>query len=693
MDRAPSRIGQRWRWLVALLLVAAVAPPLAPALTRAETGSGVETLTGTVAVSNPMLLRVLSEPFVNLTDLTAFVKRDLRMPLPSPIQITANLQGDLHSGASFRMDLPIRPEGGTNDLAHGAAGPGVQVYALDFQNNASGDPFLDPIEMRGWPTALSSLKVAVGTNEVTGGDVIVWAADGNEQFPTGFGPDGLLFTADDPVGPIPQGWTVVDLDQQPFAQIRTDTVAVPMIEGEAGLKDLSNLTYTQAFDRLLEELRTRYPFTKAKGLDWDAIAAKIRPEVVAAEQAHDQNAYNVALMHLAIAMHDGHAAVDPPANYVVDHFGGGVGIALGQNDDGAIVVRCVQADSAAAKAGIAPGSILTEWNGMPAADAAKRVDQLFSESTDAGLQRQRLRLLPRMPVGASAAVSWRPPGADADKRATLTAALDPYGLDKPCGLDLADPAQAPITAKLLPGKIGYIEIDTFADDMTMLTHAWEWSLGELDRLGATALIVDVRSNGGGVARLATYMAGSFYDRTFTLDRRVFVDAAGNDVVSGIDQVEPAPVQWSKPVAVLIGSDCASACELFAAAMAHDPSHLIVGQSATAGVEGGVFPWLMPGHIQFRAPLVGFQDADGGVFLEGKGVAPTVRAPKTTASLILPPADDIVLQAAEQALQPLIAGNPPLAGKGNQNAGAKTRKERSKGKGAGANATPVATPAA
>jgi C-terminal processing protease CtpA/Prc len=246
---------------------------------------------------------------------------------------------------------------------------------------------------------------------------------------------------------------------------------------------------------------------------------------------------------------------------------------------------------------------------------------------------------------------------------------------------------------LLPGKIGYIEIDTFADDMTMLTHAWEWSLGELDRLGATALIVDVRSNGGGVARLATYMAGSFYDRTFTLDRRVFVDAAGNDVVSGIDQVEPAPVQWSKPVAVLIGSDCASACELFAAAMAHDPSHLIVGQSATAGVEGGVFPWLMPGHIQFRAPLVGFQDADGGVFLEGKGVAPTVRAPTTTASLILPPADDVVLQAAEQALQPLIAGNPPQSGKGAQTAGAKTRKERSKGKGAGANATPVATPAA
>jgi C-terminal processing protease CtpA/Prc len=698
MHQVASSFGRRWRWPAVMLLALAIAPPFSPALTRAQGDGGVETLTGTVTVTNPMLIRVLSEPFVNLSDLTAFVKRDLRMPLPSPVQITANLQGDLHKGASFRMDLPIRPEGATNDLGHGKGGSGVQVYALDFQDNASGDPFLDPIEMRGWPTALSSLKTAVGTNEVTGGEVIVWAADDRELFPTGFGPDGKLFTTDDPVGPIPQGWTAVDLDKQPFAPNRTDTVDVPMIEGEAGLKDLSNLTYTEAFDRLVEELRTRYPFTKTKGLDWDAIAARIRPEVVAAEQTHDQNAYNVALMHLAIAMHDSHIAVDPPANYVVDHFGGGIGIALAQNDDGAIVIRCVQAGSPAAQAGIPPGSILIEWNGAPAAEAATKVDQLFSESTETGLQRQRLRLLPRMPVGASAAVSWRPPGGDADKSATLTGVLDPSGVDKPCDLELTDPASFPITAKMLPGNIGYIKIDTFADNLSMLTSAWEWSLRQLDQLGAQALIVDVRENGGGVTRLATYFAGSFYERTFTLSRRVFIDANGNGVVSGIDQVEPTPVQWRKPVAVLIGSDCASACELFAAAMAHEPSHLIVGQSPTAGVEGGVFPWMMPGHIQFRAPLVGFQDANGNVFLEGTGVAPNVRAPTTTSSLILPPTDDIVLQAAETALQPSIAAETKQAAQGAQNpaAGAKTRKEKSKGKGkagAGPNATPIATPAA
>ncbi|HEU0116069.1 MAG TPA: hypothetical protein VFQ80_15390, partial [Thermomicrobiales bacterium] len=96
------------------------------------------------------------------------------------------------------------------------------------------------------------------------------------------------------------------------------------------------------------------------------------------------------------------------------------------------------------------------------------------------------------------------------------------------------------------------------------------------------------------------------------------------------------------------------------------------------------------------PLIGFQDTAGGVFLEGTGVAPTLRPPTTTASLILPPADDVVLQAAEKALQPMIAADAQQAAKGGQNpaAAAKTRKGKGKGKaGAGANATPAATPAA
>jgi len=41
-----------------------------------------------------------------------------------------------------------------------------------------------------------------GTREVSGGRMVIWSPDDGESFPTAFGRDGKLFTADDPVGPI-----------------------------------------------------------------------------------------------------------------------------------------------------------------------------------------------------------------------------------------------------------------------------------------------------------------------------------------------------------------------------------------------------------------------------------------------------------------------------------------------------------
>jgi hypothetical protein len=93
--------------------------------------------------------------------------------------------------------LPLRPLGQANDLDRDGAG-GVQTYAVDFQINLVGDPFLSRLEMQGWPTAITSLKVETGTNEVVGGQLLAWSPDADQRFPVGFGPDGLLFTEDDP---------------------------------------------------------------------------------------------------------------------------------------------------------------------------------------------------------------------------------------------------------------------------------------------------------------------------------------------------------------------------------------------------------------------------------------------------------------------------------------------------------------
>ena len=140
--------------------------------------------------------------------------------------------------------------------------------------------------------------------------------------------------------------------------------------------------------------------------------------------------------------------------------------------------------------------------------------------------------------------------------------------------------------------------------------------------------------------------GSFYDEPFDLAAAYFADETGEFVYNGTEVVRPNGLEWDAPVAVLIDENCASACEDFAAAMAIDPSHLIVGQYATAGVMAGIYPWQLPDELYFQAPLLYFED-DDGVWLEGVGVQPTVDVPVTVDSLLSD--DDAVLDAAENAL--------------------------------------------
>ncbi len=218
--------------------------------------SGVVTITGKVRVTNPFALENISEPFMALIDLTAFIKRDKDMDLPDTDQIITGLHGDVVQGATFTMQLPIEPPAVLNNVGHGTS-KGVAVFAVDFDTNSIGDAFLGPYEWRGWPGGSDSLQFDPGTYEVTRGELLVWSPDDQEMFPSGFGTDGKLFTADDPVVPLARGWTAVDLNKTPFEFIRQHTVDIPIIEGLSANNDLSKLSYTQAFDALVKDLKVR----------------------------------------------------------------------------------------------------------------------------------------------------------------------------------------------------------------------------------------------------------------------------------------------------------------------------------------------------------------------------------------------------------------------------------------------------
>src|SRR5262249_48921731 len=112
-SRSVSRMKRAIPLRFAVLIVVAVLllPTLAigPCVRAQQAQDGVTTLTGTVTVTSPFILSTYTERYMALIDLTAFVKRDIDRPLPSPTQVTTGLEGDWAKGATFSLPLPILP--------------------------------------------------------------------------------------------------------------------------------------------------------------------------------------------------------------------------------------------------------------------------------------------------------------------------------------------------------------------------------------------------------------------------------------------------------------------------------------------------------------------------------------------------------------------------------------------------------
>lgn len=91
---------------------------------------------------------------------------------------------------------------------------------------------------------------------------------------------------------LPQGYTVVDMDSDPFTFDRSRAPKIDLLEPEsAALDDCSALPYSEAFDTMIEKMRKEYAFTEYKHIDWDAKSAEFRPRFVEAEEKEDIKAY------------------------------------------------------------------------------------------------------------------------------------------------------------------------------------------------------------------------------------------------------------------------------------------------------------------------------------------------------------------------------------------------------------------
>jgi C-terminal processing protease CtpA/Prc len=648
----PTVIARTFLYLVVLLLLA----PASLALAQEETPPPAEivndeggpvSITGEVTYTNPRFTLGVAEPVIILEDQAGFVDRNERFLMPPESQTLGQITSDFYTSPfSYSIALPIEPQGSLRDVDHdGVEETGVQVFAVAYWTNTFGDPFLEERDLfgGGWSTAYASTRVSENAEterEIIGGKYLVYAPDDQQGFPSGFGEDGLLFTEDDPIVILPQGYTVVDMDTDPFTFDRSRHPVIDLIEPEgAALVDYSDMSYTQAFDALVEKLSKEYAFTEYKGIDWDALHEEFRPLFEEADAQGDVLAYRRALRDFSWSIPDGHVS----GPFVVEDFrkatDGGLGIAIRELDDGRVIVNFLLQGSPADKVGIKLKAEILEINGVPiqqAIDEAVAWSAPFS--TEHFKRLQQMRYVTRFPLGTDVTVTFRNPDSEEAETATLTAIAERDSFRFSSFNVGLTGFELPIEYKLLEdSNYAYVKIFSFADNSLLTVQLWERMMRTLNDQGVSGLIIDMRQNGGGKGFLADQMAAYFFDEPLVLGSTGYYDEDRGEFYfdprfEDRYYLPAEELRYHGKLAVLVGPNCNSACEFFAYDLTLQDRATVVGQYPTAGLGGSVDLILMPENEFFQYTKGRAVDANGEIHIEGKGVPPDVRVPVTEETL-------------------------------------------------------------
>lgn len=617
---------------------------------------GPVSITGVVTYTNPFFTTGVTAPMVILEDQAGFVDRDEHYIFPVESQALGQITSDfLDSPFSYSIALPIEPQGAYRDVDHdGVDEIGVQIYAVAYWTNIYGDPFLEERDLAGggWSTAYASTRISTDPEkerEIVGGTFLIFAPDSQQSFPSGFGEDGLLFTEDDPIVNVPFGYTIVNLDSDPFTFDRSRNPVIDLIEPEgAALVDYSEDSYTDAFNSLVDQLINEYAFTDYKNIDWEGLRSQFLPDFTQADNDNDADLYLRALRDFAWSIPDGHISGPFLGDEFRQNVLGGIGIAIRELDDGTVLVTFLLENGPADDAGIALGAEITEINGEPIdAHISNTVGYNAPFSTAHSERLDKQLFSTRFPIGSEVDVSYINPGQTDPQTAVLTAGseLDSYfyWLEN----DDRDGFELPVEYQLLEEGIGYVQIFSFTDNSLLAVTLWERMIRAMKDNNVPAVIIDMRTNGGGLGGVANNMSAYFFDETFPLGNSSTYDDERGEFFTDPEDVRefilpPEELRYHGRAVVLVGPDCASACEFFSYNFTITDRATIIGHYPTAGLGGSVDDVAMPENVTFRFTQGRAVDPDGNIHIEGIGVVPDIRVPVNSETIFQ---DDAVLEAA------------------------------------------------
>ncbi|MEQ8677873.1 MAG: S41 family peptidase [Aggregatilineales bacterium] len=606
---------------------------------------GVVIIRGEVSYTNPFFTSGVSFPLIILEDQSGFVHRDRGFVFPLESQTLGQITSDFYTSPfNYSLALPIEPQGTYNDVDNdNEADTGVMVFAIAYWHNVWGDPFLDVRDQNGggWSGAYASTRSSNDPeqrSEIVGGSFLIYAPDDQQGFPSGFGDDGLLFTEDDPIVTVPQGYIIVNMDTIPFTFDRAREQSINLIEPDsAALVDFSNQGFSTAFDSMIAKFRTDYAFTEYKNIDWDALETEFRPRFLQAEQQNDDYAYLTALREFIWRIPDGHVNLspfDPFLDEFTQSVAQGIGMGIRETDDMRVLVTSLVDDGPASLAGISLRAEIRAINGIPINDFIGQAEPWTQPfSTDHNRRLEQLIYALRFDQNTSdVSITFRNPGQNGfttreipTEREFDTLFSNPLNEPELDGLEL------PVEFHLVDDTTAYAAIYSFLDDDALAIQLWERMIQQMHERDIDNLIIDMRQNGGGDPFLADQMAAYFFQEELIIGSRGTYSEQIDGFFFDPDltrrfYLPSEDLRYDGNVAVLIGPSCASACERFAYDMTLQDRAAIIGQYPTAGLGGGVEDFLMPLGITVRITVTRSVDFDGNIHIEGLGIPPTIRVP-------------------------------------------------------------------
>lgn len=392
----------------------------------------------------------------------------------------------------------------------------------------------------------------------------------------------------------------------------------------------------EAFDVVWRTVNESHFDPTFGGVDWAAVGERYRPLAAAAKT--DAEFYGVLrrmvgelkLSHFAIFAPGAFEGVTPPGGARAERGAAGLDVrVLG----GRVVVSRVDAGSAAERAGLRTGHVILRVGQQ---DISRTIARLAASDLSEGYKRAYMH-------GAALGALAGPAGErrvvtylderDRTREAALVLLPSDEEVSEPVGLFPGVPTQFETRRY---GDVGYVRFNIWVvPQMEKLRRA----VRELS--DTRAVVFDLRGNPGGLAIMATGLAGLLSEKELSLgtlmQRRGHMNFLAN----------PQPGAYRGAVVVLTDALSASTSEIFALGLQEAGRAAVVGETTAGAALPSIFKRL-PTGATFQFAFADFKTPKG-VRVEGRGAVPDVPASLDRRSLLAgrDPQLDAALRAARE----------------------------------------------